>query len=200
MKLIPAAAITLSLLASASVQANGAGAAADPGFAHALGSESIRITRGGSQPSRQGPAGNFTGSVHIDPLFQATAPAHASGVLVTFEPGARTAGHTHPRGLILIVTDGVGRALRWGDPTEDIRQGDVDRIPPVQKHWHEAAPDSSMAHIAISERLNAKSFERMEKVTDAQYRPPLRADRPATPAPDAQPGPPHHAIGDFAPK
>jgi len=100
----------------------------------------IRIMRSGSQPSRQAPAENFTGSVRVDPLFQAIAPARASGFLVTFEPGARTAWHTHTLGQILIVTAGTGRVQRWGDSVEEIRQGDVVWIPPGQKHWHGAAP------------------------------------------------------------
>ena len=199
MKLITTAAIMLSLLASASAQTNHTGAISSPGVAQAPGSQSIRILRSGSQPSRQVRAGNFTGSVRVDPLFQANAPARASGSLVTFEPGARTAWHTHPLGQILIVTAGLGRVQRWGDPIEDIRQGDVVWIPPGQKHWHGAAPQSSMAHIAISESLDGKSVEWMEKVSDAQYSAPS-ADGPATPAPGKQPRPSQRAIGDFAPK
>ncbi len=129
----------------------------------------IQIIRSGSQPSRQGPAEHFTGTVRVDPLFQATAPARASGALVTFDPGARTAWHTHPLGQILIVTAGTGRVQRWGDPVQEIHQGDVVWIPPGQKHWHGAAPNSSMAHIAIVEALDGKSVEWMEKVSDAQY-------------------------------
>ncbi|MDE3188104.1 MAG: carboxymuconolactone decarboxylase family protein [Acidobacteriota bacterium] len=129
----------------------------------------IRIWRSGSRPSREGPVEHFTGTVRVDPLFSATAPARASGALVTFEPGARTAWHTHPLGQILIVTAGTGRVQRWGDPVEEIHQGDVVWIPPGQKHWHGAAPNSSMAHIAIVEQLNGKSVEWMEKVSDAQY-------------------------------
>ena len=169
MKLLAATAITLSLFAEASAQTPG--------------SQSIRITRGGSQPSRQGPAENFTGFVRVDPLFQATAPARAAGALVTFEPGARTAWHTHPLGQVLIVTAGAGRVQRWGDPVDEIRQGDVVWIPPGQKHWHGAAPDSSMAHIAIVEQLDGKSADWMEKVSDAQYSASVRTQGPATPAP-----------------
>jgi 4-carboxymuconolactone decarboxylase len=98
----------------------------------------IRIVRSGSQPSRQGLTENFTGSVRVDPLFQANAPARASGALVTFESGARTAWHIHPLGQVLIVKAGTGRVQRWGDPVEEIRQGDVVWIPPGQKHWHGA--------------------------------------------------------------
>ena len=159
----------------------------------------IRIMRSGSQPSRQGSAENFTGSVRVDPLFQANAPARASGSLVTFEPGARTAWHTHPLGQILIVTAGTGRVQRWGDPIEEIRKGDVVWIPPGQKHWHGAASNSSMAHIAIVEQLEGKSVEWMEKISDAQYGAPLRAQGASSDA-GAQPRPSQGAIGDFAPK
>jgi 4-carboxymuconolactone decarboxylase len=161
--------------------------------------ETIRILRSGSQPSRQGPAENFTGSVRVDPLFQANAPARASGSLVTFEPGARTAWHTHPLGQILILTAGTGRVQRWGDPADEIRQGDVVWIPPGQKHWHGAAPNSSMAHIAIVEQLDGKTVEWMEKVSDVQYETPLRAQESSTNA-SAKRRPSQGAIGDFAPK
>jgi 4-carboxymuconolactone decarboxylase len=161
--------------------------------------ETIRITRSGSQPSRPGPADNFTGSVRVDSSFQANAPARMSGARVAFEPGARTAWHAHPLGQILIVTTGTGRVQRWGDPIDEIRQGDVVWIPPGQKHWHGAAPNSSMAHIAIAEQLDGKTVEWMEKVSDAQYGAPLRAQG-ASPDADAQPRPSQRAIGDFAPK
>ncbi|SRR6266581_9087041 len=159
----------------------------------------ISIMRSGSQPSRQGPAENFTGSVRVDPLFQANAPARASGSLVTFEPGARTAWHTHSLGQVLIVTSGTGRVQRWGDPVKEIRQGDVVWIPPGQKHWHGAAPNSSMAHIAIVEQLDGKSVEWMEKVSDAQYSEPARAQGASTDA-SAKPRPSQGPIGDLAPK
>jgi 4-carboxymuconolactone decarboxylase len=159
--------------------------------------EKIRIMRSGSQPSRQGPAENFTGSVRVDPLFQANAPARTSGSLVTFESGACTAWHTHPLGQILIVTAGTGRVQRWGDPVEEIRKGDVVWIPPGQKHWHGAAPNSSMAHIAIVEQLDGKAVDWMEKVSDAQYgAPPQAASTDAS----AKPRPSQGPIGDFAPK
>lgn len=159
----------------------------------------IRIMRSGSQPSRRGPAENFTGSARVDPLFQANAPARASGSLVTFEPGARTAWHTHPLGQILIVTAGTGRVQRWGDPGDEIRKGDVVWIPPGQKHWHGAAPNNPMAHIAIVEQLDGKSVEWMEKVSDAQYGAPLRAQGASTDA-GAKARPSQGSIGDFAPK
>ena len=160
----------------------------------------IKITRRGSEPSRSGPAENFTGSVRIDPLFQANAPARTSGSLVTFESGARTAWHTHPLGQVLIVTEGTGRVQRWGDPVDEIRQGDIVWIPPGQKHWHGAAPNSSMAHIAIVEQLNGKAVEWMEKVSDAQYGAQLRAQKLETASRGTQPRPSQSAIGDFAPK
>lgn len=159
----------------------------------------IRITRNGSQQSLQATSEHFTGSVRVDPLFQPTAPSRASGSLVTFEPGARTAWHTHPLGQILIVTAGTGRVQRWGDPVEEIHQGDVVWIPPGQKHWHGAALNSSMAHIGIVEQLDGKSVEWMEKVSDAQYGVPARAQESNTTA-GAKPRPSQAAIGDFDPK
>ena len=159
----------------------------------------IQIIRKGSQQSRQAPAEHFTGSVRVDPLFQATAPSHASGALVTFEPGARTAWHTHTLGQILIVTAGTGRVQRWGDPVEEIHPGDVVWIPPGQKHWHGAAPNSSMAHIAITEQLDGKTVDWMEKVSDAQYNPPPTAGGASTDA-APKPRPSQGAIGDFDPK
>jgi 4-carboxymuconolactone decarboxylase len=161
--------------------------------------ETIRITRSGSQPPRPGLADNFTGSVRIDSSFQTNAPARMYGARVAFEPGARTAWHTHPLGQILIVTAGTGRVQRWGDPVDEIRQGDVVWIPPGQKHWHGAAPNSSMTHIAIAEQLDGKTVEWMEKVSDGQYSAPLRTQGASTVA-SAQPRPSQRAIGDFAPK
>jgi 4-carboxymuconolactone decarboxylase len=161
--------------------------------------EMIRITRSGSQPPRPGPADNFTGSVRVDSSFHASAPARISGARVVFEPGARTAWHTHPLGQTLIVTAGTGRVQRWGDPVDEIRQGDVVWIPPGQKHWHGAAPNSSMTHIAIAEQLDGKTVEWMEKVSDAQYGAPLRAQG-ASPDAGARPRPSQGALGDLAPK
>jgi len=159
----------------------------------------IQIVRRGARPALQAPAEHFTGSVRVDPLFQATAPARASGSLVTFEPGARTAWHSHPLGQILIVTTGTGRVQRWGDPVEDIHQGDVVWIPPGQKHWHGAAPNSSMAHIGIVEQLDGKAVDWMEKVSDTQYVAPTRPQKSSTDA-SAKPRPSQGAIGDFDPK
>ena len=130
------------------------------------------IKRVGSSASTEGPAEYFTGMVRIDPLFPVTAPARAAGNAVTFEPGARTAWHTHPLGQVLIVSAGCGRAQREGGPIEEIRPGDVVVFAPGEKHWHGAAPTTAMTHIAIQERLNGKVVEWMEKVSDEQYRKP----------------------------
>ena len=120
-------------------------------------------------PSGQGRRTNFTGEVRVEMLFEALDPSHASGGSVTFEPGARTAWHSHPRGQILIVTAGTGRVQRWGDPIEEIRAGDVVRIPAGQKHWHGASPQASMTHIAITEHRDGTAVQWMEKVSDEQY-------------------------------
>jgi quercetin dioxygenase-like cupin family protein len=127
------------------------------------------IKRAGSQPSRAGPPDYFTGTVRIDPLFDAPDPARVLGASVTFEPGARTAWHTHPLGQTLIVTAGRGRVQRWGGPVEEIHPGDVIWFPPGEKHWHGATPATSMTHIAIQERLDGKFADWMEQVSDEQY-------------------------------
>jgi quercetin dioxygenase-like cupin family protein len=127
------------------------------------------IKRAGSSASTKGPAEYFTGVVRIDPLFPASAPARAAGNAVTFEPGARTAWHTHPLGQILIVTAGCGRAQREGGAIEEIRPGDVVVFAPGEKHWHGAAPTTAMTHTAIQEALDGKAVEWMEKVSDEQY-------------------------------
>src|SRR5579862_6935489 len=129
----------------------------------------MEIKRSGSQPSDKGPAEWFTGNVRVDPLFDAHDPARTSGANVTFEPGARTAWHSHPLGQTLIVTAGCGRVQRWGGPIEEIRPGDVVVFAPDEKHWHGAAPTTAMTHIAIQEHLNGKPVEWMEKVSDEQY-------------------------------
>lgn len=130
----------------------------------------MEVRRSGTQPSRQGPAEYFTGTVRIDPLFQANAPARAVGASVTFEPGGRTAWHTHPLGQTLIVTAGRGWAQREGGPIEEIHPGDVIWFPPGEKHWHGATPTTAMTHIAIQEQLDGKTVDWMEKVSDEQYR------------------------------
>jgi quercetin dioxygenase-like cupin family protein len=127
------------------------------------------IKRNGSQPSRIGQADYFIGTVRIEPLFQAQAPARAVGASVTFATGARTAWHTHPLGQTLIVTAGSGLAQRWGGPIEEIRPGDVVWFPPGEKHWHGASPTASMTHIAIQEALDGKTVEWLEQVSDEQY-------------------------------
>lgn len=130
----------------------------------------MEITRNGSQPSIQGPADWFTGTVRIDPLFlQANDPSRVTGASVTFEPGARTAWHSHPLGQTLIVTAGCGRVQREGGPIEEIRPGDVVWFPPGEKHWHGASPTTSMTHIAIQEEFDGTTADWMEKVSDTQY-------------------------------
>ena len=129
----------------------------------------IDIKRNGSRPSQNGPGDWFTGTVRIDPLFQAPPPARVAGALVTFEPGARTAWHTHPLGQTLIVTAGSGWVQREGGPVEEIRPGDVVWFPPGLKHWHGASPTTAMMHIAIQESLDGKVVDWMEKVSDEQY-------------------------------
>jgi len=128
------------------------------------------IKRNGSQPSGKGPAEYFTGTVRVDPLFQAPDPARGGGALVTFEPGARTAWHAHPFGQTLIVTGGRGHVQRWGGTVEAIRPGDVVWIAPGEKHWHGAAATTAMTHIAIQERdAKGNAAAWMEKVSDEQY-------------------------------
>src|SRR5438105_953803 len=131
--------------------------------------EEMEIKRNGSQPSNKGPSDYFTGTVRVDPLFQAHDPARAVGASVTFEPGARTAWHTHPLGQTLIVTAGCGLAQSWGGAIEEIRPGDVVWFPPGEKNWHGAAPTTAMTHIAIQEQLDGKTVDWMEKVSDEQY-------------------------------
>jgi quercetin dioxygenase-like cupin family protein len=133
------------------------------------GKGTMEIKRNGSQPSGNGPADYFTGAVRIDPLFQAPDPARARGASVTFEPGARTAWHTHPLGQTLIVTSGRGWVQAWGGPVEAIHPGDVVWFPPGEKHWHGATPTTAMTHIAIQEALDGKVVDWMEQVSDEQY-------------------------------
>jgi len=129
----------------------------------------MEITKSGSQPSAKGPADWFTGSVRIDSRFQRQPPARIGGATVTFEPGARTAWHTHPLGQTLIVTAGCGRVQRDGGPVEEIRAGDIVWLEPGERHWHGASPTTAMTHIAIAEMLDGKAVEWMEHVTDAEY-------------------------------
>jgi quercetin dioxygenase-like cupin family protein len=131
----------------------------------------MEIVRTGSKPSAKGPAELFTGTVRIDPLFNAFDPARVQGASVTFEPGARTAWHTHPLGQTLVVTAGLGRVQRAGGPVEEIRQGDVVWFAPGEKHWHGAAPATAMTHVAIQEVADGKVVDWLEHVTDADYDP-----------------------------
>jgi len=159
MKHIAIAGLAFSLAVSVSVSAS---AAVDP-------APDMVVTRAGTQPSSKGPVQNFSGSVRVDPLFGAHAPSATSGACVTFEPGARSAWHTHPQGQVLIVTAGAGRVQRWGGKVEEIRPGDVVWTPPGVKHWHGAAPTTALTHIAIQEASGGKNVEWMEKVSDEQY-------------------------------
>ncbi len=129
----------------------------------------MEIKRVGSQASGPGPEEYFTGMVRVDPLFVAPEPARVVGASVTFEPGARTAWHTHPLGQTLVVTSGCGRVQRWGGSIEEIRPGDVVWFAPGEKHWHGAAPATAMTHIAIQEKLDGKTVNWLEKVSDEQY-------------------------------
>jgi 4-carboxymuconolactone decarboxylase len=179
--------------------------------------QAIMITRRGTQaPSPTAPAqpgagagaSNFTGSVRVEPVFQAIAPGRATGSDVTFEPGARTAWHVHAAGQTLIVTTGVGRVQQWGAPADEIRPGDVVRIPPNVKHWHGASPEAAMSHLAITESLNGRSVEWMELVTDSQYSAPVRARTsaatasrpPGTVGDSARPSVTPRAMNEFAPR
>ncbi|KAA0701249.1 cupin domain-containing protein [Neorhizobium sp. P12A] len=127
------------------------------------------IKRNGSQPSAKGPADYFTGSVRIDSPFKGSDAARVGGAIVTFEPGARTAWHTHPLGQTLIVTSGCGRAQRQGGPVEEIHPGDIVWFAPGEKHWHGAAPGTAVTHIAIAEALDGKVVDWMDHVTDEEY-------------------------------
>ncbi len=129
----------------------------------------MEIWLNGSRPPRQGPADWFTGTVRIDPMVDAQAPARASSAIVTFEPGARTAWHTHPLGQTLIITEGNGLVQTWGGPIREVRPGDIVWFPAGEKHWHGASPTSGMSHIAIHEALDGKSVDWLEHVTDDQY-------------------------------
>jgi quercetin dioxygenase-like cupin family protein len=140
-----------------------------PGFISTKGENYMDIKRNGSRPSGKGSTEYFTGTVRVDPLFEAPAPARVRGASVTFEPGARTAWHTHPLGQTLIVTAGCGRVQRLGGLIEEIRPGDVVWFEPGEKHWHGAAPTTAMTHIALQEQLDGKVVDWMEKVSDEQY-------------------------------
>ncbi len=136
----------------------------------------MEIKRSGSQASGKGPADWFTGIVRVDPLFSAPDPARVVSASVTFEPGARTAWHTHPLGQTLIVTAGCGRAQRWGGTVEEIRPGDVVWFAPGEKHWHGAAATTAMTHFAIQEKLDGETVDWLEQVSDEQYSSGLRSE------------------------
>jgi len=155
----------------------------------------LRIARAGTRTVNAAPAENFTGNVKVEMLFTPAGPDRASAGSVTFSPGARTAWHQHPLGQRLVVTAGVGRVQRWGGPVEEIRVGDVVEIPPNVKHWHGAAPDSAMTHIAITEQLDGKVADWLEKVSDEQYR-----AAPAKVAAGAPTSQGQQLFGDIAPK
>jgi 4-carboxymuconolactone decarboxylase len=171
MKILASTFMLLSLFAfaAAHAQTGPTGASAAPLVASAQNPPTITITRSGSQPSTQTPVEHITGSVRVEPLFSAHDPSRVSGGQVTFEPGARTAWHTHPLGQTLIVTAGTGWIQQWGGPIEEIRLGDVVWIPPGIKHWHGATATTSMTHIAIQEQRGGTTVEWMEEVSDEQY-------------------------------
>src|SRR4051812_31514021 len=165
----------MSLTRRTFVRLTGAAALAGPAILRAAENKptketKMEIKRAGSQASSKGPPEWFTGTVRIDPLFSANAPARTAGASVTFEPGARTAWHTHPLGQTLIVTTGVGRVQREGGPIEQIHPGDIVQFAPNEKHWHGAAPTTAMTHIAMQEALDGKVVDWMEKVSDEQYK------------------------------
>lgn len=190
MKIFVATVMSLSLLASASAQE----------------SRTISITRNSTQPPQMRAVENFTGFVGIEPFLEASEPSRLAGARVTFAPGARTAWHTHPLGQTLIVTAGVGWVQQWGGQTQVIQAGDVVRIPPNQKHWHGASANTAMTHIALTEQLtDGKRVEWMEKVSDAQYNAPIRAQGLATARADSgvgaqQPSRAQQLMGNIAPK
>ena len=157
----------------------------------------LQITRAGTREVNVAPAQNFTGSVKVEMLYAPVGAERASAGSVSFAPGARTAWHSHPLGQTLVVTAGVGRVQRWGGPLEEIRVGDVVHIPPNTKHWHGAAPDSAMTHIAITEALDGTAAEWMEQVADAQYNAAPAKVTAAAPLPPPQG---QKLFGDVAPK
>lgn len=171
--LFAALAVTLSLLALASAQATREGitpSSSAPATAQGNQSQKMTITRSGARASGKGPETNFTGNVSIEPLFPANSPARTSGASVTFEPGARSAWHTHPLGQTLIVTSGTGWVQQEGGEKQEIKPGDVIWTPPGVKHWHGATATDRMTHIAIQEALGGKVVEWMEKVSNEQYK------------------------------
>lgn len=161
--------------------------------------DEITVANAGTRTVELAPAVNFTGAVRVEPLFNAVGPAQASGGLVHFEAGSRTHWHAHPLGQNLIVTAGVGRVQYWGGPIQEIKQGDVVRIPPNVKHWHGASPSAAMSHIAIAEQLDGKVVQWMEKVEDAQYDPPAQLKPVSTDTAQTRTRA-QQLVGDIAPK
>ena len=189
------AALSLTLLTAATLLMNRAAAAQTAQAQTTPNSSAVMVTQSGSRPSQQGPADNFTGLVRINLLFDPEGASDVGGASVTFEPGARTAWHTHPRGQTLLVTAGVGRVQYWGAAAQEIRPGDVVRIPAGVKHWHGAAPTTAMTHTAIHERQGGQVVTWMEKVSGEQYQYATRSKQLAEQASsDAQ-----EAFGDIAP-
>lgn len=164
------AAASFLLLTCAASRANDTASPGTSASRAEPGKKAQTVTRAGSQPTTPGPAQYFTGSVRVSPLFPANDSTPVTGAYVTFEPGARSAWHTHPAGQHLIVTAGVGWTQEWGGAVTEIREGDVVWCPPGVKHWHGASPTRAMTHIALTGTVNGKNVEWMEKVTDAQYR------------------------------
>jgi 4-carboxymuconolactone decarboxylase len=198
MKLIAATIILFFVLVP-----NGAGQTASaPGASQAAtvqDTQTIRIARSETLPSNKGSDQYFTGSVQVQQLFPAHDPSRTGGGKVTFEPGARSAWHTHPLGQILIVTEGTGWIQQWGGPIEEIRKGDVIWIPPGVKHWHGATPTTALTHIAIQEQVNGKTVEWMEKVIDEQYEDSSSPSQAAA-ANLKEPSAAQKLMGDFDPK
>lgn len=161
--------------------------------------QEITVAHANSQPAQLASADHFTGVVRVERLFEANEPSHSSGGVVHFEAGSRTHWHAHPLGQILVVTAGVGRVQKWGEPIQEIRQGDVVRIPPNVKHWHGASPDAAMSHVAIAEQLDGKTVQWMGKVEDAQYNPPAQPP-PSSTAPGPARTRAQQLVGDVAPK
>jgi 4-carboxymuconolactone decarboxylase len=159
--------------------------------------QSLDISRSGSRTSNAGPVENFTGEVRVEMAFAAKAPGRTSGGYVTFSPGARSAWHTHPIVQVLVVTEGVGRVQEWGGPVNEMHKGDVIRIPAGVKHWHGAAPNSSMTHLAVTEQLDGKAVDWLEKVSDAQYAVAPAGDVAVAKAPNTVA---QKMFGDVAPK
>lgn len=193
-KSLLATAMLISLLGPLHAQVPGSAQAAS-----ATTEPMLTISRQGTRTQTQGAAANFTGAVTVDPLFSAVEPQRATGSYVTFAAGARTAWHTHPLGQTLVVTAGAGHVQRWGGPVESIRPGDVVSIKPGEKHWHGAAANSAMTHLAIGERQGGKTVDWLEKVSDAQYQP-MKPAAATIPADSAQLSRAQQLFGGTAPK